>query len=155
MRSILVGFITFAILAIPAVAADSPPSLEELLDERASRNKFQCGKEFITLPVLAPIDGQSLDEADLCQAGIRFKDLPDEVQPQCDLALSRVWMTVRKSDVIGIAARGNIDTEGKSRGVRGRIAIKVLSAGTADLSREIHLFGLYRGTYDDIVDCLN
>ena len=95
-------------------------------EDTHSMTEFRCGKEFITLPV-------------------------DLLDPN---ASGRVVMTVRKSDVIGIVARGFMDLDGSSMAVRGRIAIKSVSDERADASREIRTFGLTEGIYNDVVACL-
>lgn len=92
-----------------------------------SLTEFRCGNEFITLPV----------------------DLLDTDAP------GRVVITVRKSDVIAVAARGFIDLGGGSMAVTGRIAINSVSDERVDASREIRTFGLKGGTYDDVVACLD
>ena len=95
-----------------------------------SLEEFRCGQEFITLPV------------DLLNP-----DLPPVV------------ITVRKSDVIGISARGFIDLDEGGRGssaVIGIIMINFVSNEQMDASREIRSFRLLGwGTYDRLVACLN
>ena len=97
------------------------------LEEMLSLNKFECGNTFVTLPIVA-LDTDSWDFA---------------------------WMTVRKSDVIGIVARGHVDRNGNSVLVRANVAVESITDGAVGILRRIRIFGLRGDIYDDVVTCLD
>lgn len=95
--------------------------------ERSAQGEFRCGKQFITLPV------EQIGNA----AGPRFV------------------LTVRKSDVITIAAQGMINFDEGSVLAAAHIVINSVSDEEAGASREIRTFRLQGRLYDHVVACLN
>ena len=94
-----------------------------------SLEEFRCGREFITLRVGSPVSD------------------PDFIP---------TVITVRKSDVIGIAAHGFINLDKGSGAVVAIIMVNFVSDDLVYASREIRSFTLQGyGDYDRLVACLD